>query len=194
MVARIIENPKQLILQEAENLLFNEGYASISIRKIAKECGIAVGTIYNYFPTKKELIVTMMSDFWEEYFFNIIKIQKAEPDFYIQLHQIFMELATFLKRFKEIWLRNELYATPDYVESGLKRQDFYISRLTDKIEEMIIKQIKQNTNDSLDTNNSSEINDTRKFASFIIVNFISIIKMPFIEYSYFEAILKKLLE
>jgi AcrR family transcriptional regulator len=68
---RIIEDPRELILSEAKKILENEGYSQISIRRVAKECGIAVGTIYNYFPTKKGLIIEMMTDFWEEYFCDI---------------------------------------------------------------------------------------------------------------------------
>lgn len=40
-----------------------EGLAALSIRNIAKECNIAVGTIYNYFPDKAALVTEVITKF-----------------------------------------------------------------------------------------------------------------------------------
>lgn len=51
-MARVIDNPKQLILSHAKVILYDHGYQKLSMRALSKACGIALGTIYNYYPTK----------------------------------------------------------------------------------------------------------------------------------------------
>jgi len=185
-LSRVIDNPKELILDQAKKLLHDEGYSKISIRRIAKECDIAVGTIYNYFPTKKELIVEMMTEFWKEYFYDIHIIINSDEDIYVKLKKIYDILEEFIKRFKTVWLNTEIYSTPDYIESGLKRENIYINKLIKVIEELLKKEMYNNINSKV------EKQDAYEMASFIIMNFISMIQMPYMEYEVFEKILKKL--
>lgn len=186
-MSRVIENPRELILNEARKILNNEGYKSISIRRIAKECDIAVGTIYNYFPTKKELIVEMMSCFWNDCFYCVNNIVKSNGDFYTKLKSIYNNLSDFIKRFKAIWLNDDIYSSPDYIESGLERQNIYINKLISIIEDLLKEKVLSHKD-----SDKKEI-DTQKIASFIVMNFISMIQMPYLEYAFFESLLKKLL-
>ncbi len=187
-MSRLIENPRELILNEGKKILYNEGYSSINIRRIAKECSISVGTIYNYFPSKKELIVEMMTNFWEEYFLNIQVILSSEEDFYVKLKKIFDDLAHFIKRFRLIWLNSEIYTSPDYIESGLEKQDIYIDKLIGIIEELLKYDVYSNRDRSLKKLNP------HKMAKFIVMNFVTMVQMPYFEYTFFESILKELFD
>ena len=186
-VARIIENPRKLILEKAKKILYNDGYSSISIRRVAKECDIAVGTIYNYFPGKKKLIVEMMANFWDEYFSNIESILDEDKDFYIQLRKIFNELSKFITKFREVWLDSEIYSSPDYIESGLKKQDIYLNKLAQIIE----KKKKKNMSDGQGKNLRNL--DIGELSNFIIANFIAMLQMNRFKYDSFEKILKELI-
>ena len=53
---KLIEDPKNQILEQARTILEKEGCAKLNIRQIAKLSGISVGTVYNYFPTKDLVI------------------------------------------------------------------------------------------------------------------------------------------
>ena len=64
-MSRIIENPEQLILNGAKEILYNEGLEKFSMRTLSKKCNIALGTIYNYYSTKEDLIVELMTDYWK---------------------------------------------------------------------------------------------------------------------------------
>jgi AcrR family transcriptional regulator len=57
----IRETKKALIMDTALELFANEGYHPISISKIAKEAGIAKGLLYNYFVSKEDLLLTIMT-------------------------------------------------------------------------------------------------------------------------------------
>ena len=52
---KIIENVREMLLHEARRQAEAYGYSSVTVRSVAKECGIGTGTVYNYFPSKDML-------------------------------------------------------------------------------------------------------------------------------------------
>ena len=46
---KIIENLENRLIREAEKQIAESGYAAMTIRSVAKACGVGVGTVYNYF-------------------------------------------------------------------------------------------------------------------------------------------------
>ncbi len=63
---KVIQEPREKILAAARRRLLSEGYTALSLRGIAGDCSIAVGTIYNYFPDKNTLIASVMLGDWLE--------------------------------------------------------------------------------------------------------------------------------
>ena len=61
---KLIPEAQQTILAAARTQLFEKGYANLAIREVAGQCGIAVGTIYNYFPGKEALVAAVMAEDW----------------------------------------------------------------------------------------------------------------------------------
>ncbi|MBD1574670.1 TetR/AcrR family transcriptional regulator [Vibrio sp. S17_S38] len=47
---------RQLILDTAEQLIAHNGFHGLSMHKLAKEAGVAAGTIYRYFEDKNDLV------------------------------------------------------------------------------------------------------------------------------------------
>ena len=63
--------PKQVIdreslVSQAYAIASRDGISSLSVRKLASACGIAVGSVYAYFPTKADLTAAVLSRFFEE--------------------------------------------------------------------------------------------------------------------------------
>ncbi|MBS4539439.1 TetR/AcrR family transcriptional regulator [Clostridium sp. D2Q-11] len=185
-MARVIENPKQLILSKAKEILYNQGYHKLSMRALSKACNIALGTIYNYYPTKKDLIIEMMTDYWQNYLDSVHKIVKSNTNIYIKLNNIFNELEAFIRSFRQYWLTSELYDSQEYVEGGLQKQYVFMEKLIVIIEDMLLK---EQANKNIQIKLSAQ-----ETASFIIMNFITIVQMPLFKYESFELFLKELLE
>ncbi|MFM0512166.1 TetR/AcrR family transcriptional regulator [Paraburkholderia sp. RL17-373-BIF-A] len=51
---------RQLILDTAARLFREEGYASISLRDIAAECGVTTGSIYHHFGSREEIVTEVL--------------------------------------------------------------------------------------------------------------------------------------
>ena len=62
---KIIENLPQRLVEEARKQVEESGYGALTIRSVAKECGVGVGTVYNYYPSKEALVAAFMLDDWK---------------------------------------------------------------------------------------------------------------------------------
>ena len=69
---KIIEDVENRILRSARQRLLGGDLSSFSARGIAEDCGIAVGTIYNYYRDKESLMGAVMAQDWQA------ELQKAE--------------------------------------------------------------------------------------------------------------------
>lgn len=73
-----------------------------TIEKIARHCGIANGTVFNYFPSKDMILATVILEDWTAIFAHMEKklpaANKGEGlDFFYE------SLKGFCKKYKEIW-------------------------------------------------------------------------------------------
>lgn len=59
---------KEEILYASRKLVLEKGIMSLSMRSVAEACGVAVGSIYNYFPSKAELLSAAIGSVWGEIF------------------------------------------------------------------------------------------------------------------------------
>ena len=62
---KIIPDTAEKIQKAAKELFSEHRYRDIEMKTIAKEAGIAVGTMYNYFSNKKDLYYKIFEDSWE---------------------------------------------------------------------------------------------------------------------------------
>lgn len=56
------------ILKAAKELALSKGTDALGMREVAQHCNIAVGSIYNYFPTKSDLEIAVVGEIWMEIF------------------------------------------------------------------------------------------------------------------------------
>jgi|GEM_PF-2241684 len=63
---RSIGNAKTKILEVASDLLKKDGLAEFNMRTIAKLAHVSVGTVYNYYPAKSDLVVDIMENLLRE--------------------------------------------------------------------------------------------------------------------------------
>lgn len=63
---KIIPDVRNRILASARRQLIESGFNGLSLRGVAVDCNIAVGTTYNYFSSKADLANAVMEMDWEE--------------------------------------------------------------------------------------------------------------------------------
>jgi len=101
---KIIENLNDRLLEEAKQQIKQKGYAAVTIRSIAKGCGVGVGTVYNYFPSKEALMATYLLEDWRTCIDTIQAAANQSGDPRPVLLCIYEQLTDFAARHQTIFL------------------------------------------------------------------------------------------
>lgn len=100
---KLIENAEQAILETARRQLFSGGYKSLTLRKVAAGCGIAVGTIYNYYDGKEMLVAGIMMQDWGEATAAMQAGCEAARTMEEGIRAVYDALDRFAQTFRPVW-------------------------------------------------------------------------------------------
>lgn len=59
---------KEAILESSREIILTKGVSALSIRAVATACKVSVGSIYNYFKSKSDLLAATVESIWCEIF------------------------------------------------------------------------------------------------------------------------------
>lgn len=86
------QETRKRLLRTAMELIAKEGYRNVTIQRICKECGVSVGTFYQYFSAKRDIIVLMDREH-NEYLSTACQIDcaKSARQLYLDFVEKYME-------------------------------------------------------------------------------------------------------
>ena len=96
---------REELLEEAYKTAQAYGLAGLSVRGLAKACGVSVGAVYNYFPSKSELTVATIELFFYRALYLRLCRLPSEADFGQYCRGMYAAMADALEVFRERWLR-----------------------------------------------------------------------------------------
>jgi AcrR family transcriptional regulator len=73
---------KEAIIKASKEIATTQGLQALNMRNVAKHCDVAVGSVYNYFPSKADLAAATVEVIWKDIFHNISVIDN--PNDFIQ--------------------------------------------------------------------------------------------------------------
>ena len=68
---KIIENLNQKLMEEVRRQIRENGYSAITVRSVASACGVGIGTVYNYYPSKEALVAACILEDWNACYADI---------------------------------------------------------------------------------------------------------------------------
>ena len=122
---KIIENLKERLLDTARGMLLSSGYASLTMRGVAERCGIAVGTMYNYFPSKEMLAASVMLEDWQTALEEVRAACCAAGGVSQALNAAYDAVARFSGRYSPVW---ENYTMQGSQQSAFNRRHRLLAR------------------------------------------------------------------
>lgn len=178
---------KENILCSAKEIALEQGITKINIRAVAKKSGIAIGSVYNYYPKKDDLLVAVVEDFWSEALEKVDFKNIGDKNFYEKIQEIYDNLYEYFHNFKENWLEQLSLLNEQEKKLGRKKENEYFA----KICTMIISLMDSDENIS---NKVWEGGITKeKTAEFIFDNMVLMFKKDESDSEFFIAILKKIM-
>lgn len=132
---KLIENLRDQLLACAKALLLEKGYDQLAIRDVAKRCGVAVGTVYNYFRSKEVLVASVMLEDWL-YAINAMKAEAAAaPAVMDGLRIVYRWLKTFADRYQAAWQQYRANISPVLQD----RHRMLIGQLSEVIKPLLLR-------------------------------------------------------
>ncbi|MEG0485723.1 MAG: TetR/AcrR family transcriptional regulator [Oscillospiraceae bacterium] len=180
-----IKNMKQHILENAREIAIDKGVSNINMRDIAKASGVALGTIYNYYPTKGDLIADIVAMFWQDAFANININLLHTMDFEANLEYIYFELLKFLNSFKSDWLSQLAMLSKDEKNVGRAKEKAYLAQVYN----IVLLSLNKNKAASLNYSDA----EREKLASLIFKIMLMMLREGEQDFSLFKKVLNKIL-
>lgn len=98
---------RETILATCRDLLASRGLESISMRGVARACGVALGSIYYYFPSKNDLVLATIESVWQD-LFRMDQLGAGSSDFKLYIELCFSHLKTGIKKYPNFFTIHSL--------------------------------------------------------------------------------------
>lgn len=95
---KLLDNVEGKINESAFSLFAEKGYNQVTMKMIAKDVGISVGTLYNYYSNKKDLFLKSFKLSFDHIYFSLNNIIENEKGTYEFIRFLYNEIVK-LKRF-----------------------------------------------------------------------------------------------
>lgn len=158
---------RQSLLDCARRIECAEGADGLSIRKLASEANIAVGTVYNYFESKQEVLLAMTEEYWNNALMEMQGSISAER-FSEQIRQIYLFLARKLNDCAKILMMS----LREDAESGRAR----MASMQGTVCCALVKRL--NNDPMIQKNIWSDTFTKEAFASFVLDNLFVALRQP----------------
>ena len=94
---QMMSKTRQQLLKAATDEIANAGYEGASINRITQMAGVAAGTIYNYFPSKNALMLSLLNEIGAAHCAFITEQIRQESDFALRLKRLLTVAFDFVK-------------------------------------------------------------------------------------------------
>ncbi len=132
---------KEQIISVCQQIAKEKGLASINMRSVAAECDVSVGAIYNYFPSKAELLCATIESIWKD-IFHMSKEQFEFTDFIECLTWLFESIQQGGKKYPEFLSRHTMVLASENKVIGQKMMQKYLVHLKGHLNEVLRKDTK----------------------------------------------------
>lgn len=128
---KIIEDLNNKIIEAAEEIFLNNDYDDVEMKTIAKEVGIAVGTLYNYFPNKLILFLKTYERFTIKQYEKIREVLELNISEKEKIYKLFIQIYDNSKNYRNINFFT-IYKNLDKQLNYHKKVKDYIKEISDK--------------------------------------------------------------
>ena len=94
---KIVENLRERAIREARRILTAPEDTPFTMRGVAAACGVAAGTLYNYFPSKEYLIGCVVLEDWQAALEEMTALAGGAPTIRQGVEQLYTAMCRFVE-------------------------------------------------------------------------------------------------
>ena len=134
---KIIADLENKIIEEAKKQLFENGYTKMTMRSVSDACGIAVGTVYNYYKSKDMLVADIMLVDWLQIISEVKKLCLGAKDIHEAFKYLYDGVVKFSDKYCSVW---EQYGKNISVRQNMPdRFEVLVNQLSDILGEVLVR-------------------------------------------------------
>ena len=132
---RIMNNSvtsKEMILENCRKLVSEEGLTALNMRKVAKSCYVALGSLYYYFPSKNHLMIETIESVWED-IFRWDDTKAANYSFADYIEHCYEQLLLGTKKYPNFFTVHSISFSTKGQNEARASMDRYLSQVKEKM-------------------------------------------------------------
>lgn len=175
---------KEAILSVSRVLAAEYGIQSLNMRTVAEKCNVSVGSIYNYFPSKSDLLAAVIQDIWQS-IFNLDKVSNKSDSFIDYVIWILDSAQAGALEYPDFFLVHSMSFASSGKEKGKQAMSEYFDHMKSGMLSSLQKD--KNVKQSVFTENFTQKN----FVDFIFSNIIALLIKQENSYTMLTEIIKR---
>ena len=120
---------KEKLLLAAKELAKTEGLSALQMRSLASSAGVAVGSVYNYFPNKNALLTVVVASIWFDMFHNDTTENTRNMGFCDAVSHLFSQIQKGIAAYPDFFAAHRVIFEESEKENALKLRESTFSHM-----------------------------------------------------------------
>lgn len=118
---------KEVIMKTCRDMVSERGLSALDMRSVAKACHVALGSLYNYFPSKDALVTATIESVWQDIFhMEQCCEQKPFPEY---VRWIFDSVRQGTREYPHFFTAHSISVASSAKEQARKTMEQYFSHM-----------------------------------------------------------------
>ncbi len=157
---------KQALIDVARHIVFTDGLDALSIRRVAKDADVSVGSVYNYFESKNDLTIEVINEFWDKVMIGDLKNISAHDRYTTMLKESFKKASYHARIYHSIFIGYYRTISEDDRKRTIETHHRNLKAIEDVFKQSLDSDAYQNP--SIWNDNFTK----EKFNAFVVRNFL----------------------
>lgn len=123
---------KDELLTICKNIVAEKGIEAINMREVARRSKVAVGSLYNYFPSKDDLMIDTIEVIWKEIMMDLVTLDENH-DFVKSVENLFYAIKNGSKKYPYFFSLHSMSVARNAKDKGREAMRIYFSSLKEKL-------------------------------------------------------------
>lgn len=118
---------KEAIMSECRKIVAEKGLSALNMRTVASECHIALGTLYNYYSGKEELLLATIESVWRDIFHT--SGERSAMPFPEYIEDIFRRIQRGIAGYPDFFTAHSMILVNSGKDKGKTVMDHYFGHI-----------------------------------------------------------------